>query len=712
MSWGHLRGQFLYNLPPSVHWDFCRVMDGLSDQDWTRFASEVLSDQTAVRCAERRDRRTDWVMNQWEDRNGRVGELLDLLERLQLFRPRDIILGWTPSVATSCPLPPPPQRARDSLPQFYPPPKPSEAPPTLTTCRLTTRDEGGGRSLPKPAPPPSSLQSELRPPPQSSQVICDSGCGVMCWSYEEVHAGTNGFSPSLQVGEGGFGVVYRATLRNTDCAVKKLKQDCLMDWNLLKQSFQTEVEKLSKFRHPNIVDLLGFSQGGGVVCLIYSYMDNRSLEDQLHNECVPLSWTQRVSAVEDVSKALQFLHSPTNRHPPLIHGDVKSSNVLLDRHMVAKLADFGLARFASGSSAGNSATQTASIGKTEIVRGTLAYLPDEYVRNRELGTTVDVFSFGVVLLEVLTGRRALERDKKSGEKYLKDLAEEIAEGPTGSSEASWRNHLDTQLFAGDALEPAGCMKVLALACSCLDKKKKKRPTMTQVFETLKDIHYEVRTPSPAPLLHHPPPPQHLCQSSSLDSSVGSLSNQMSKLGPLEDTFQLSPSSLCSLPPPHPLHSSPSLVGPCETDESRGFSQYGFRSQLSSNGTISCSMTTSVRDQYQCPTGPTGSWSREPSVPTEDQYSCPSQPSSKSGATAGHVLSGSLSPAGSLRSPGTSVHMNPSKQHFLEKTTLYEAGRIRTPELLSSDHLYGGRSSVESRGPEESDELDYFPAKHS
>ncbi|KAL7398691.1 hypothetical protein ABVT39_013495 [Epinephelus coioides] len=94
MSTGDLKGQFLYTLPSPVLWEFCRVMDGLSDLDWTRFASEVLSDQTAVRLAERRERRTDWVMNQWESRNGRVGELIDLLERLQLLRPRDVILGW------------------------------------------------------------------------------------------------------------------------------------------------------------------------------------------------------------------------------------------------------------------------------------------------------------------------------------------------------------------------------------------------------------------------------------------------------------------------------------------------------------------------------------------------------------------------------------------------------------------------------------------
>ncbi|XP_070766034.1 interleukin-1 receptor-associated kinase 1 [Enoplosus armatus] len=744
MSTGELRGPFLYNLPSSVLWEFCRVMDGLSDLDWTRFASEVLCDQTAVRLAERRERRTDWVMNQWENRNGRVGDLIDLLERLQLLRPRDVILGWASSLKPSSSPPPPPAAHLPpplSLPQFDPPPKQSGAPPTLSTCKLSTIDKGGGGPLPRPAPPPSRLQSELHPP--LTPPPCSSSSGVMCWSYEEVHAGTKGFSPSLQVGEGGFGVVYRASLRNTDCAVKRLKQDCLLDWTLLKESFQTEVDKLTKFRHPNIVDLLGFSEGRGSVCLIYSYMENRSLEDQLHNECVSLSWSQRVGVVEGASKALQFLHSPPKGHTPLIHGDVKSSNILLDRHLVAKLADFGLARFASRGSSGRSAAQTASVGKTATVRGTLAYLPDEYVRNGELGTAVDVYSFGVVLLEVLTGRRALERDRKSGERYLKDLVEEVEDSPTGPSAASWRKQLDHRLITGGAAEPVGCMEMVALACRCLDKKRKKRPAMTEVFQDIRNI----KTSSSTPL--HRPPLQPPSQSfprppRPLDSSVGALSHQLSKLGPLEDTYPqpsqfLSSSSFCSLTPPHPLHSSSSLppssssfAGPCETDESRGFSQYDLCSQFRSNGTSSRSLSPSTRDQYPSPTGPGESQFSQPSVPTEDQYNFPSQPSGTSdssgaatgpdtggqtsaGATAGlYGVPESLSPVGSLHSssPEPSVHMNPSKQRFLQKKTLYEEGQIQTPELLSSDDLYGGRSCVEFRGPEESDELDYLPAKHN
>ncbi|XP_014872865.1 interleukin-1 receptor-associated kinase 1 isoform X1 [Poecilia latipinna] len=409
MSEGDPRAYFLFQLPPSVHCEFCRIMDGLLDLDWTRFASEVLRDQTAVRLAYRREQRTDWVMNNWGNRNGRVGELVDLLESLQLFRPRDIILSWMWNLSRPLALPP-------ALPP--PPYEPSAA---QSTAECPER-----KPLPGPAPPPDNLFSENhqpppRPPAATDDVMPPSPCSaittIICWTYEEVHAGTRGFSPSLQVGEGGFGVVYRATLSNMDCAVKRLRQDGQMDWTLLRKSFQTEVENLSKFRHPNIVDLLGFSEGeGGLMCLIYSYMQNRSLEDQLQN-ALGLSWPDRISIIEGAAAALQFLHHPPLRQEPLIHGDVKSSNILLDQHLVPKLSDFGLARYVPQNAAGCS-TQTASVGKTTTVRGTLAYLPDEYVRRGELCTAVDVYSFGVVLLEVLTGRRALEQDGRSGDRYL------------------------------------------------------------------------------------------------------------------------------------------------------------------------------------------------------------------------------------------------------------------------------------------------------
>ncbi|KAM7405369.1 hypothetical protein PAMP_012637 [Pampus punctatissimus] len=625
-----------------------------------------------MRLAERRERRTEWVMTRWEARNGRVGDLLDLLERLQLLRPRDLILSCASSVKSSPPAPPPPPppsapaapAARPPLPvslsQFDPPPKSLVA---LPTCQLSTTGTNTPGGMHEDSMYSLAPRLKLNP---CTEMAAEAACvsvdsGAMCWLYEEVHAGTEGFSPARKVGEGGFGVVYRATLKNTDCAVKRLKQDGSLNWTLLKESFQTEVEKLSKFRHPNIVDLLGYCKAHG-------------------SECGALSWPQRISIVKGASTALQFLHSPPDGHTPVIHGDVKSSNILLDRYMVAKLGDFGLARFASHSSSDRSTVRTTSIGKTETVRGTLAYLPNEYVRSGELGTGVDVYSFGVVLLEVLTGRRALERDT---------------------------NCCINDVSAGGAAEPAGYMEMVALACRCLDERWKKRPSMTKVFDKLQDIHNMVKkkTSSSSLSLPHPAPQSFPRPPRSLDSCVAALSYQLSRVGPLEDTYQLTP--------PHPLHSSSSslpttsssssssssflpptsssFVGPCETDESRGFSQYDLGSQsshFSSNGTGCRSLSLSTRGQHHSSAGPSESWVSQPSVPTEDQYNFPPQPSNTSNRTRTGALIGApscpqqgIAPEPNSRRPTTAGFYDnpeyPSPARSLHSSSPGPSGNITT-----------------------------------
>ncbi|XP_061758749.1 interleukin-1 receptor-associated kinase 1 isoform X2 [Nerophis ophidion] len=653
---GDVRGQFLYQLPAPVHWEFCRVMDGLSDLDWTRFASEVLQEQDSVRLAERKERRTDCVMSYWVNRNGRVGDLLDLLEHLQLFRPRDVILRWASSWSPPAPVAPPaaPFRSPDAFCAFDPPPKSVEVLPTLATHAICNKDKGGGGTLPRPDPPPFSLQSERPGSPQMLPLQAppvaafgDGGCGVMRWSYEEVHAGTEGFSPALQVGEGGFGNVYRASMRNTDCAVKRLKEDGRLDFAALTESFDTEVEKLSKFRHRNIVDLLGFCKGPGGFCLIYSYMENRSLEDQLHSGSDVLPWSERVRVVVEASAALQFLHFPPEGHGTVIHGDVKSSNILLDRHMVAKLADFGLARFVPQ----RPASKTTTLGRTSTLRGTEAYQPVEYLRNGKLGTTTDVYSFGVVLLEVLTGRRALVKDT-----YLKDLVQDVPKGPDGSFASAWRQQLDRRLMSGGATEPVGSMQMAELAYKCLDMLWKKRPNMKQVLDELRDIHKLVGK-SDRP-----------CFPPSSDCGVEVLSQQLSSLGPLEDTYK----PLSSLPPP-PSSFSSSFEGPCETDESRGFSQY----HLFASKTLS----TPTRDQKHSQT-------RAP----QSLFGKPFQDNVRPGPS----LQPSSPQMGEVQGPGST-----------ERTAaecFSPAGSLQSVSPQSSGRYHPDNAA---RCPEESDELDFL-----
>ncbi|CAL8369812.1 unnamed protein product [Lota lota] len=379
--------EYLYELPPAVWFEFCRLMDGLAETHWVRFASEVLSDQTDVRLAERRERRTDYVMGQWANRNGRVGELIGLLERQQLLRARDVIL--------TCEFVLHSDHTQSSLYM------------STYVCMhiyVCSGQCSAGKPwvliLPKPGPPPSSLQSGAQPLNQTEIMapagsVC--GAGGMCWSHDEVEKGTKGFSPSKLVGEGGFGTVYRACMRNTQYAVKRLQQDSsLLDWSLIKERFKTEVEKLSQYRHPNVMELMGFSVGPeDSFCLLSTFLSHGSLQSQLV-QCVggALSWEQRVGVAAGASRGLQFLHLPPPPLLPLIHGDVKSSNILLDQHLVPKLGDFGLGVF-SPVRAGVGA-RTSCVGKTALLRVTQAYLPQDYLQDSRMTPSLDVFSFGVV----------------------------------------------------------------------------------------------------------------------------------------------------------------------------------------------------------------------------------------------------------------------------------------------------------------------------
>lgn len=310
-----------------------------------------------------------------------------------------------------------------------------------------------------------------------------------CWPLHEICQGTHDFSEELKIGEGGFGCVYRAVMRNTVYAVKRLKEEADLEWTTVKQSFQTEVQQLSRFRHPNIVDFAGYCAQSGFYCLVYGFLPNGSLEDRLHVQTQawpPLSWPQRLDILLGTARAIQFLHQDS---PSLIHGDVKSSNVLLDERLMPKLGDFGLARLSrfTGANPG----QSSSVARTRTVRGTLAYLPEEYVKTGRLAVDTDTFSFGVVLLETLAGQRAV-RMHGAQPKYLKDLVEEEAEeagvtlkgtqtavqgGPAADTWAAlvaaqiYKKHLDPR--------PGPCPPQLGLAlgqlaCCCLHRRAKRR----------------------------------------------------------------------------------------------------------------------------------------------------------------------------------------------------------------------------------------------
>jgi len=227
------------------------------------------------------------------------------------------------------------------------------------------------------------------------------------YSYDELTKITSNFSPDCIVGQGGTSKVYKGCSENgKELAVKILKYSD----EVLKE-FISEIEIVSSLIHKSIISIIGFSFKDNDLLLVYEYLQRGSLEEILHGEkdCKSMfGWTERFNVAAGVAHALDYLHGNGNSRP-VIHRDVKSSNVLVSEDFEAKLSDFGLALWAT-----DAAPQTAC----NDVAGTFGYLAPEYFMHGKVNDKIDVFAFGVVLLELVSGRKPLSTDCPKGQESL------------------------------------------------------------------------------------------------------------------------------------------------------------------------------------------------------------------------------------------------------------------------------------------------------
>ncbi|EOX96589.1 hypothetical protein QUC31_005639 [Theobroma cacao] len=216
---------------------------------------------------------------------------------------------------------------------------------------------------------------------------------IQQFDYGDLEAATNGFSDQRLLGKGSHGCVYKAVIRGRHVAIKK-PSSRNQETN---PEADNEIEILSKIQSPRLVNLLGFTNGTKDRLLVVEFMSNGTLYDVLHsNSSRPLYWGRRIRLALQVAKALETLHS---QKPPIIHRDVKSANVLIDRNFNARLGDFGLALRCGVDDYRLRSTPPA---------GTIGYLDPCYVTPDNLSTKTDVFSFGILLLEIISGRKAID----------------------------------------------------------------------------------------------------------------------------------------------------------------------------------------------------------------------------------------------------------------------------------------------------------------
>ncbi|KAL6651189.1 hypothetical protein ACP70R_010114 [Stipagrostis hirtigluma subsp. patula] len=214
------------------------------------------------------------------------------------------------------------------------------------------------------------------------------------FSLIELQQATQGFDPTFKIGEGGFGSVYKGFLRNTTVAIKLLHPQSMQG----QLEFHQEASVLSTVRHPNLVTLIGTCPEA--FGLVYEFFPNGSLEDRLacKNNTPPLTWQTRTRIIGEMCSALIFLHS--NKPHPVVHGDLKPDNILLDANYSSKLGDFGICRLLIQTN-----TCSTTLYRTTNPRGTLSYMDPEFLITGELTPRSDVYSFGIIILRLLTGKQ-------------------------------------------------------------------------------------------------------------------------------------------------------------------------------------------------------------------------------------------------------------------------------------------------------------------
>ncbi|CAN1165603.1 PTI1-like tyrosine-protein kinase At3g15890 [Linum perenne] len=293
------------------------------------------------------------------------------------------------------------------------------------------------------------------------------------FTYKELQIATNGFSEDNKLGEGGFGSVYWGkTNDGIQIAVKKLKA---MN-SKAEMEFAVEVEVLGRVRHKNLLGLRGYCAGSDQRLIVYDYMPNLSLLSHLHGQFateVQLDWKRRMKVVIGSAEGLLYLHHEVTPH--IIHRDIKASNVLLDSNFEPLVADFGFAKL----------IPEGVSHMTTRVKGTLGYLAPEYAMWGKVSESCDVYSFGILLLELVTGRKPIEKLPGGVKRTITEWAEPyIVQGKFKDlADPKLRGNFDENQFK----------QAIYVAALCVQNEPEKRPNMKEVVKMLKNHDPKIKT---------------------------------------------------------------------------------------------------------------------------------------------------------------------------------------------------------------------------
>ncbi|KAM4893866.1 interleukin-1 receptor-associated kinase-like 2 [Sylvia borin] len=707
---------YIHSMPAWVLEDFCQKMDCLSDYDWMRFASYVITDQTELRkikCMEKTGISiTRELMWWWGVRLATVQQLLDLLQGLQLYRAAQVILDWTSASNFTSPekeepeppkqiisVPPTEGKRREKENAISLLPSPDSSHLGVVPAGISGAvSEGALYSLPAPPPPPRDLLNSLQsnPPVLSSVKPCSSSTpqqetmgdlpsGSLLWTQREIADATNSFSDKNRICEGTFADVYKGQRNNMVFVIKRLKELECTSPNSTQRFFHTEVQICFRCCHINILQLLGFSVETGLHCLIYPYLPNGSLQNKLqcHNDSAPLTWEMRISISIGVLRAVEYLHNFG-----VLHGNIKSSNVLLDENFTPKLGHSGLRLHSSDKKS------EYAVMKTKVLQASLTYLPEDFVRHGQLTEKVDIFSCGVVLAEILSGMKALDEDRHPI--YLKDvIADEIQTAKESlhskvkdlekvAAKEICSKYLDRK--AGHLLEEVAVDFASAI-CLCL---RKKNSNIAEVLEIMEMAENKLKE-------------HYICGSSTsgfsmntpeeTDDETASLSVDMpSAEGNKEESTQAAILTSVSPCAPFTAAAAPDTCGiymsrvPCESDESSSFIWNPPEKSTEELPSHSCTSSEKVAAcDYSIKQGKPAHGLQERSVACARgdgilETAAAAQGPCPQGNT---DLDSSCAPQALARETSWKIQINDQKKKLMENILLYEEDKLNSSELFES-----------------------------
>ncbi|KAL8027117.1 hypothetical protein ABFX02_14G074600 [Erythranthe guttata] len=309
----------------------------------------------------------------------------------------------------------------------------------------------------------------------SPEIEIDTALLRSSLSFKDIYKATENFSTANQIGEGGFGTVYKGKLKDGSVfAVKRAKTET--SDQRLSVEFKNEIVALSKIEHMSLVRFYGYIEHGNEQLIVVEYVSNGNLREHLDGtRGSGLEIGERLDIAIDVAHAVTYLH--TYSDPPIIHRDIKASNILITENLRAKVADFGFARMVSED-------PTATHISTQI-KGTAGYLDPEYLRTYQLTEKSDVYSFGVLLIEIVTGRQPIESKRSLNERITTRWA--LRRLKDGEVVVAMDPRLQRSLASIQAVE-----EVLKLARQCLASSRISRPSMRKCAEVLWQIRKEYK----------------------------------------------------------------------------------------------------------------------------------------------------------------------------------------------------------------------------